>query len=290
MRTVVIYGNCQAAALASILNADPSMTTRYRVCYFASFDDRVSAPVNVRIEELEAAAFSFEQYDPTPLPHRDRFPPDCITVTFPSIDCNLLWPLTTANTYNDEPSEAFPWGHFPYGDRVIIECVRRGLNVSEVLQCYQSESRAQLPNLERFEKLERARLLARDKKCDIELTEFIMSNYRNERLFWSVNHPTMRPLREMCHRLNAVIRGREPNYGDTIDETIDALPPQGPLALIRVPVHPLVAEHFGLTWCSPDDVYGIGDSQLSYDAYFLEMTRYSIGVRDKQFAGETTTS
>jgi hypothetical protein len=282
MKTVVIYGNCQAAALASILSADRSMNSHYRVCYFASFDDRIPDRVDVRREEVDVAAFLFEQYDPKSFPHRDRLPSDCVTVTFPSIDCNLLWPLTTANTFNDEPSAEFPWGHFPYGDRVIVDAVGRGLSVSEVLEYYQSESYRQLPSLDRFERIERARLAARDKKCDIKMTEFVFSHFREERLFWSVNHPTMRPLREICGRLTDVIREHEPTFEDTIDETIEALPPQGPLALIRVPIHLAVAEHFGLNWFGLDSVYGIGDSRLTSDEYFLNMTRYSVDVRDAQ--------
>ena len=140
MPTLLIYGNCQAGALSVLLGADSTIAQEFRVRYLPSFDDRVPGSKVLPAEDVQVAALLLEQVDPQPFPYRDLLPSHCVTLTFPAVDLNLLWPLTCPNPLNDQPTDATPWGHFPYGDRVILDCVQRGLSVDDTLDYEESSS------------------------------------------------------------------------------------------------------------------------------------------------------
>jgi hypothetical protein len=188
--TLLFYGNCQAAALRVIFSADPVVTERFRVVYVASFDDRIPDAERPDESAIRAASIFFDQHDRTPFPQPDLLPSDCVRVTFPSIDLNLLWPLHCVNLYNDAPTADRLWGSFPYGDRVIVEAVKSGKSAEQTFEEYLASSGDQLPNLERFERLETARLRARDTKCDVKFADYVLSAFRKQNLFWCRTEPS----------------------------------------------------------------------------------------------------
>jgi hypothetical protein len=281
--TLLFYGNCQAAALRVLFAADAAIADHYNVLHVPSFDDRIPDAVGVLPEEIAAAEIFFDQYDKAPFPRHDLLPADCLKITYPSIDLNLLWPLFCVNIFNDAPTPEFLWGHFPYGDRVVVDCVKRGLSAAQARAYYAQSSHTHLPKLERFEKLEYARLRARDARCDVKLAEYVIETFRKQNLFWAVNHPSMPALAELCHRLIDAAGDRAPVLaGAEIDATIATLHPEGPLGFIHVPVHPAIADHLGLAWYPRDGgpYYGLRDNRVSYDDYFAQMIDIAVEVRD----------
>jgi hypothetical protein len=280
---LIFYGNCQANALSLLFGSDASIAGAFSVHYLASFDDRIPGTSEIDPAAVASAAVLFEQFDPVHFPHRASLPPACVTITFPSVDFNLVWPLAGRNIFNDPPTPERLWGTFPYGDRIIVEAVKKGLALEEILSEYATTAVERLPNLDRFAELEWARLRARDAKCDVKIAEYVESHFRDINLFWCINHPTLEALRELCLRLiAAAARSGVAIPSGTLDQTLAALPPQGPLGILRVPIHPAVAEHFRLSWV-PDataKVYGLWGEPLTYDEYFRQMAECSIGVRD----------
>lgn len=280
---VIFYGNCQANALSLLLASDATITDAFSVHFLASFEDRNPGTSEIDPAVVASAAVLFEQFDPVSFPHRSSLPDGCLTVTFPSVDFNLLWPMTATNVFNDPPTPERLWGTFPYGDRIIVEAVKKGLAVDDILIEYARTAVERLPNLDRFAELEWARLRARDAKCDVKMAEYVESHFRDINLFWCVNHPTLEALRELCLRLLAAAAlGGVAISPATLDQTIAALPPQEPLGILRVPIHPAVAEHFRLNWVpgATAKVYGLWGEPLTYDEYFRGMAECSINVRD----------
>ena len=119
--TLLVYGNCQADAASVILSADPVVNEAYEILCLRSFDDPVAGRGSLQPQEVARCAVLFEQYDPKPFPHRDLLPKSAVHVRFPAVDFNLLWPFNAVNPYNDVGSPDYPWGRFPYGDRIIID-------------------------------------------------------------------------------------------------------------------------------------------------------------------------
>jgi hypothetical protein len=286
-RQIVFYGNCQAGALATAFSSHPAIAERFSVRHLPSFDDPVNRARVMEQADVRSTAVLFEQHDPVRFPHLEDLPSDCVSATFPSIDFNLLWPLTRDNPYNDRSDPAVPWGAFPYGDRFLIEAIERGDSLEAILERYAADSPGALPDLDRFAKLERGRLMARDAKCDVKIADFVLSQFQQTALFWCVNHPTMAALLEIGRRLLDTIDGpSSPLRGISFDESSGMSTSIEPLALINVPVHPVVAAHFGLEWYEGmNGRYGLDGAKLTYEEYLREMVASSIAVRDRDQVG-----
>jgi hypothetical protein len=277
--TLLVYGNCQAGAVAAIFGVDVVLAETYNVQYLASFDDRVSGSRNLAPEVIARTSLLLEQFDAKAFPYRGHLPSHCANVVFPSVDLNLLWPLRFGNPLNDPPTEATPWGHYPEGDRLIIDCVQRGLSADETLAHYRSHSHAHLPNLSRYAEMERTRLRAREAKCDIVMSDFIFERLSSDRLFWSANHPTTVSLRELCGRLLAAAGPALPeSHLVDLDRSLTMFAAEGPLGFMSVPIHPLIVEHFDLGWYGSGDGkdYGLRVAPVTYDEYFRGMASIAI--------------
>ncbi len=282
--TLLLYGNCQAAALAHIFSSDPTVTAAYDVRYYPSFDDRAPGSKELTAGVVASIGLFIKQFDPVPFPYANLIPSAVPTLTFPSIDLHLLWPLSVQNVYNDQPTPDRPWGRFPMGDRVILDCVERGLGVADTLAYYERSSISHLPELNRYAAMERARLQMRETKCDVAMSDYVFERFWRENLFWTFNHPTMGLLRELTHRLLSVASDRGyPLPGATLDRTLDTLGSDGPLAFLRVPIHPHIVEHFGMDWYRHESGRDFGlrmQAPTTTDEYFRDMTQSAIDIRD----------
>ena len=290
--TLLVYGNCQAGAVSAIFGADPALAEAYCVHYLPSFDDRVSGSRNLAPGVIGRTVLLLEQFDANPFPYRDQLPPHCAKIVFPSVDLNLLWPLRCANPLNDQPTDATPWGHYPEGDRIIIDCVQRGLTADETIAHYRGHAHEHLPNLNRYAEMEKARLQAREAKCDVVMSDFVFERLSSDRLFWTANHPTSVSLRELCGRLLAAAEPALPEscFVD-IDRSLTMFPQEGPLGFLSVPIHPLIVEHFNLRWYGPGEGtdYGLRVAPVTYNDYFYGMASTAIERLASREAVQTAT-
>ena len=287
-KTLIIYGNCQADALGVLLGADPLVSSLFRVLYLPSFLSRESSTAVMDKADVESAAILVEQFDPKPFPYHSLLPETCKKLTFPAVDFNLLWPLHCPNPYNDPPTPEYPWGHVPYGDRVIIDCVDRGMPAEEILEHYLSKS-DYLPNLDHLHRIELGRLSARDAKCDVKMAGYLFEQYRTRRLFWCVNHPALPTLCELARRVLDALGEEFPELQTfDVDRMLAAFNPAGPLGFIRVPIHPAVAKKFDITWIDFDGsprLYGFDAQLVSYEEYFWDMIERAVAQRVSQDLG-----
>jgi hypothetical protein len=284
LKTLIVYGNCQAEAISTIFRKDPVTEECFRVLYLRGFDHPSDGRDELRSEDVRDCAVLWEQHDPRPFPHRDALPGDCLTVKFPALDFNLLWPFNCSNPCDEPEPPVFPFGRFPYGDRIIIESIGKGMAPKKILNYYLTGWKHYGMDLDRLLQVESARLAARDAHCDVKMSGFVMENFRRQRLFWSNNHPTSALLRELIHRLLAVSAPREPLLEDLdLDATISyRFSPEGPLGVVSVPVHPKIAEHFGLTWYDAAARHqSFGGVVYSATQYFETMIREAISFREK---------
>src|SRR5450755_4622780 len=120
--TILFYGNCQVRALWTIFIADRTVASAFNVAYIPNYDDLLSLG-EVEPEVIASTAVLFEQFSPTCFPNEALLSSDCVRIVFPSLDLNLLWPLSSTNPFSDECSPTFPSGQFPYGDSVVVDCV-----------------------------------------------------------------------------------------------------------------------------------------------------------------------
>jgi hypothetical protein len=275
-KTLIVYGNCQAEAVATILRMDPAARESYRILYLRSFEHPSIGRDELHSEDVAACGVLWEQHDPKPFPYRDLLPADCVTVKFPAIDFNLFWPFRCANPYDEPELPIFPFGQFPYGDRIVLECVDKGMAPEKIIAHYRDGWDKYGVDLDRLLQLESARLTARDAHCDVKMGEYVMTHFREERLYWTPDHPSNALLRELMHRL---LKARADALPALAELDIDAtmlyrLSPEGPLGVISVPIHPRVAEHLGLHWYDLGERHqAYGGVTYSHDEYLEAMIR-----------------
>ena len=279
--TLIVYGNCQAEAVHAILHRHPRIRDHFRPIYLRSFDHPVDGWQQLPAADVAACAVLFEQHDRREFPHRELLPEDCRTVKFPAMDLNVLWPFNRVNPYNRPEPPDFPFGRFAYGDSVIVDCIERGMRAREILEYYLERWDEYAPNLDRLLSLERARLAHRDAQCDIKMGHYVIEHFSQQRLFWTVNHPTNALVCQLIVDLmNTAFADEPPVTRDEIDATRNQYFEADPLGAISVPVHPKVAEHFHLEWYDPKERYvSFGGKRYTYVSYFETMIKTSLAFR-----------
>lgn len=233
-------------------------------------------------ETTKTCGLLCEQYDPQGFPQREVLPKECFTLKFPSVDFSLLWPFNCINAYNKPEPPAFPFGRFPYGDRAITNAIDRGMSADDILDYYMNSWEDYRVDLDRLLQLETARIQARDAKCDVKIGDFVLTRFRKERLFWTVNHPAPVLLSELIERLLHAADPVDPALQDAdIESTVAAhFPNGGPLGVVNVPIHPKVAEYLQLEWYDPNEIYRTWDgATYTYRQYFEEMIRHAFRMR-----------
>jgi hypothetical protein len=289
--TLVIHGNCQAEAISNILKKTGVVRSLFRVVFNRSFDPPGRTNVPVSEEEVANCRIFWNQQGPwAPFRQVDQLPRDCVTLRFPLLDFNLLWPFGCVNPYNKPSPPQSPSGAFPYGDRIVLHCVEQGMNAEEILEYYLTGWEEYQPNLKKLVELEESRQAERDSHCEVKMGEWVMEHFRRERLHWTVNHPTTFALRELLQRLLRLSADVEPaleqaDIGKTLQVHFPA--PRGPLGVAVIPVHPCVAETLQLRWYRRDALHPNFKKNYTYEQYFRELIEYCLNQRA---AGLVTTN
>ncbi|HET9393790.1 MAG TPA: WcbI family polysaccharide biosynthesis putative acetyltransferase [Candidatus Rubrimentiphilum sp.] len=277
-RTMIVHGDCQAEAVAAVLGRDPVVSERFRVIYSRSYDHPVEGRGNLPPADVSSCAVLCEQHDPIGFRQQALLPANCFTVKFPALDLNLLWPFNCVNPYNVPEPPLFPFGRFPYGDRVIVAKIDEGMPPAEIVKFYLERWDDYKLDLERLRSLEYARINARDTRCDIKMAGQVAERFALRQLFWAVNHPTNPLLEELIAQILRACERIDPQLVDAdVSSTLATyFGPLGPLGAVSIPVHPKVAEYFELEWYDPRATYRNWDgSTFSYTEYFEALVRFS---------------
>lgn len=273
--SLVVYGNCQAEWVAIALQAIPAIGDRFDVHYVYSFDHPVSGRATLDPEVLARCAVLLEQRGAWDrFPWRDGLPPAAQVATFPVLTMDALWPLTTfADPRNVPDLPDYPYGRFPYGDRMICQWLGSGVSREETLQRYLTASLHQSEDLPRVMELAQVRLAMTDEQCDVAMADAVLPRLAHEPLFFTCNHPRPALLATLVGRI--LDRARLIRDGhDAVARLVRALfDERRPNANIQVPIHPDVAGTYGLSWYRRDlryCCYALVD--LGYEDYWRAYT------------------
>ena len=284
-RTSIVHGNCQAEAITVVLDKDPIVSSILKIVYSRSYIHPVEGKWKQRQRDVARCAVLYEQHDPEGFPKRAALPENCITVQFPSLDLNVLWPFTCANPYNRPEPPDFPFGRFPYGDRVIIAAIDQGMKAADIADYYLNGWDRFKVDLDRLLAIDTARLNARDQHCQVRMAPYIVENFSKKRLFWTVDHPTTTVLEELVEELLKASGRVDPHLADADIASTLALyfGARGPLGHTDVPIHPHIAEHFGLAWYDPQENVRLWDgNELSLEDYVIAMVNHAQAVKEER--------
>ncbi|HEY0798500.1 MAG TPA: WcbI family polysaccharide biosynthesis putative acetyltransferase [Candidatus Baltobacteraceae bacterium] len=272
---VMIYGNCQAQFLGTLVNAIPSLAGRF-VFYVVSDTLEPDEQAQRIPPEAKRAVLVWEQYDQRPeLAQRDALlecvPADCAVVRYPPIAMNAFWPLRVKDPRN-RPEPGYPWGRFPQGDRVAVEMASLGLRGARAFERYMKLSSAAMPDIERMLAVDRMSYARRDAACDVTMGDFVFANLTHAYQFWTHGHLSAFVMSELVGRLfessGSVLGDPSESTRGELEAALARFPGQGPLQL---PLHPLVIETFDLTFVDTSTRYRWFDNAWTFEEY---MTRY----------------
>jgi hypothetical protein len=263
LRTVLVYGNCQAGVYADLLTK--MIGSDWNVVYLRNFDHPTEQQMSITPEVLESCTLVLEQVEAgqsMPELIRRGVRATTLHVRFPPLDLNLLWPFNFNDPRNVSEPPEFPFGRFPYGDRIVVELLREGLTGEPLWTEYQSRSVAKLPDLRRLKMHEERRLTVRDERSDVKIASIIMSELTRKKLFWTINHPTGWLLGRVFGEILALAEPQWSLGGDVREKADQVFNGFEPFGHQDVPIHPEVARQLDLQWWSPDYAYRYLDGSL----------------------------
>jgi hypothetical protein len=193
MQKVVIIGNCQAGALEIMLKTNDTFTDRFE---FVSFSPVHEIPDDV-IPKLHQAVADADVVIPQRVEESYRNGIGLGTETLAAIAGTaevVRWPSVYWAGYfpdlfylRNAAGEPVVDCAFDYHDRLILQAYADGLDADEVCRLVEDSGRPS--NAEVWAKNATAELGLRGKDCEVQVTSFIESRFRDELLFFTMNHP-----------------------------------------------------------------------------------------------------
>jgi Polysaccharide biosynthesis enzyme WcbI len=195
MERVVVVGNCQAASLEMLLATNERFSERFE---FVSFPPVHEIPA-ARIPELHAAVASAAAVIPQRVDedYRDglglgtdtlaRLAADTATVVrWPS----MYWAGYVPDLFylRDAAGQPIVDGPFDYHDRVILQAYADGLDAPATRRLLADPDRPS--DAPAWAAKASAELEIRGRDCDVQIAALIAERFREQLLFFTMNHPT----------------------------------------------------------------------------------------------------
>lgn len=262
---IAVAGDAQADALALILRSLPAVAESYEVVY---------AGPELSQSSVSRARFALAQ-NAGPGP-RLRLPKTCKRIAFPASRLRLLWPMAAPGPQS-ESADAAHARALVWGDSFISTCVKQRVPAEKILRLYDAPVWSESwPNLDALFTQETSVLLQADAKCDVKIGSYVLKHFRKQRLFWAMNAPTNALLGELAYRVLHACFGRElPANREEIRDTLASFGASELMARAALPVHPLVAQHFGLEWYDPQERYpGFDGERRTFHEYYGALVDY----------------
>jgi hypothetical protein len=205
----VIVGNCQAGALEMMLSTNEEFTKRFELVSFPAVHEIPDAMV----PELHRAVADAAVVVPQRIHEDYRGGIGLGTETLARIAGNatvIRWPsVHWAGYFPDlfylRDAEAQPMvdGPFDYHDRTVLEAYAAGVDVPGVCRLLEDPelpSEAQTWAINATAELE-----IRSQDCEVKIISFIESRFRDELLFFTMNHPANHLLGFMARQITDLI-------------------------------------------------------------------------------------
>jgi hypothetical protein len=282
-KTLLLVGTCIAPAIRYLLNTSPGFARNFTVnLFFTNRHRQFMGDFNFGEEELHSAEAIFYHTpgwadwgnDQAYVDLIARIPAHVGRLSFPYPVFLPLWPFHQGDPRNEDPDRGRhrddrPW-HFPYGDSVVLGLLRQGLTPEQVVARYAAMDLAAMVDLDALLAKSIEIQEAKENETDVKILDFVLSEFRERRVFSTMNHVANASL---IHMANQMLRflGCAP-----LPAALPAMLRE--LVMPQMPVHPSVVRHFDLSWAPPDLRYEVDEyQQLTFAEYIYQYAAYSPG-------------
>ncbi len=236
MERIVVVGNCQAIALELMLSTNVALKERFEFVRFPAAHEIPDEMVPEVHEAVAGAAVLVAQ-------RIDEGYRDGIglgTETLASIAAHatvvrwpsVYWPGYVPDLFYLRDAAGGPVvdGPFDYHDRVVLESYGSGNDVATTCRLLEDPGRPS--DAPARAAAATAELDLRGKDCDVQVTSFIASRFREELLFFTMNHPSNRTIAYISEQITQLL-----GIPGGVDER------QLPSEMLGSTVYPLHANH-----------------------------------------------
>ncbi|MGE4292069.1 MAG: WcbI family polysaccharide biosynthesis putative acetyltransferase [Desulfovibrio sp.] len=247
----LIHANCQGEPLADFLRRVPGFCETHEIRLYTNY-------IYERIDpaDLQRCAVFLYQYLPEGEKWGElasdallaRLPRAARTLAIPSMFFRGYWPFWQGGV------------EFSFSDEVLERLLAAKLPKQEILRIYLRGN--VIPGAEVEERTMRSLAHERTKEArtPIKYVDLILRHFREEMLFSQVNHPGARLLSHVGREVLRLLEVSEPAQG--VEALMGGLYPE-----FRMPVHPRVAEYWGLSFADEETEYPVFGRSKTFARY-----------------------
>jgi tetratricopeptide (TPR) repeat protein len=267
-RNIVFFGNCQASALASLYRDAFGAIDETTVTYMSSYEETAGAKQAL----AQADALVVQEFDfPSPIKLSD-IGVGAKRIAFPSAVAGFLWPFGSKTHPRNEPRPFLQTGPYPaqMGDGFLNRLMADNVPTDDAVQQYLELDVVKRANLDRLHELFMDRQKQRDSRTGFDLASVIESQFRDEPLFLTPDHPTMRIFREVTLGVFDFLGVASTDTEVALDHLRFA-----PFPREGLPIHPAVARHFGMSWANENTRYHfLSEGKFTFEEYIRRYYEY----------------
>jgi len=121
---------------------------------------------------------------------------NCLKISFPYLYNSGIWGITKDAIQNDDGTMQ--------NREVILQLKQNGKTLSDIIEMYYDNT-INFKYKERFES-SLLTLQEKEKKCDVQVSEFILNNIKKQKLFLTQNHPTPYLFQHVSEKIINIIK------------------------------------------------------------------------------------
>ncbi len=193
MEKAVIIGNCQAGALEIMLRTSEAFTNRFEFVSFPPVHEIPKASIPELHQAVADAAVVIPQRVEESYRNGIGLGTETLTAIAGTADV-VRWPSVYWAGYfpdlfylRDAAGEPVVDGPFDYHDRVILRAYAAGVDTEGVCRLLEDPERPS--DAQAWATNATAELGRRGQDCEVQVASFIASRFRDELLFFTMNHP-----------------------------------------------------------------------------------------------------
>jgi hypothetical protein len=262
MKKVTFVGNCQAEALFGAYSTWIAPESDDIVQYVPAYEEANDA-ATAKIQDADIIVLQVTDSDQ--MVNVSKIRTSGRVITFPMVTAFFLWPFHSgAHPRDREIPDGYKkvfTGNF--GDKWLDRRLLRGEDPDSIVGQYRDLDVVRETNLERLTELVSLKQQERDTQADMKLGQYFMDRLPSERVFLHMHHPN---LSLFAHMVREVF-SRADCSTQQIEQVLSHY--RGtPFPSAEVPIHPRIAEHFRLSWATPELKYRFEfGERVSWDEY-----------------------
>jgi hypothetical protein len=202
----ILFGNCQAYAMASILSDHKPFTDRFSIIKTKAVHALSPPDREKLLRDVEGADLFIHQpvsdvYRPASTERLlSALRPAAKAISFPVSWFDAYFPDMT---YLKAAGKKATTPLFDYPSRIFIHAYRAGRQAAGAAEIYSRLDLYDPQSLEEIARKNVTTLRAREQRLDIKIASYVETNFREKCLFFTINHPTGHLL---YFKINAILR------------------------------------------------------------------------------------